>query len=77
MFIGIYWAKTFILLFSIFNSDIAFIFACTATGWACFGIWVSTLLAVEKSVLLTRKQVFYIEQVALNIGEGTPIQMAA
>jgi hypothetical protein len=23
-----------------FNSDIGFVFACTATGWACFGIWV-------------------------------------
>ncbi|KUJ08298.1 MFS general substrate transporter [Mollisia scopiformis] len=29
-----------ILPLSAFNSDIAFVFVCTATGWACFGIWV-------------------------------------
>lgn len=37
----IYWAKAPILPLTVFNSDIAFVFACTATGWACFGIWVS------------------------------------
>ena len=36
----IYWAKSPILPLAAFNSDIAFVFACTATGWACFGIWV-------------------------------------
>jgi hypothetical protein len=39
--IEIYWASSPILPLSAFNSDIAFVFACTATGWACFGIWVS------------------------------------
>ena len=39
--IEIYWAKLPILPLAAFNSDIAFVFACTATGWACFGIWVS------------------------------------
>lgn len=39
--IEIYWAKAPIVPLSAFNSDIAFVFACTATGWACFGIWVS------------------------------------
>ncbi|KAM0455173.1 hypothetical protein ACHAPV_000460 [Trichoderma viride] len=38
--IELYWAKAPILPLSAFNSDIAFVFACTATGWACFGIWV-------------------------------------
>ncbi|KAH6678020.1 major facilitator superfamily [Halenospora varia] len=38
--IEIYWAKSPILPLAAFNLDIAFVFACTATGWACFGIWV-------------------------------------
>lgn len=38
--IEIYWAKSPILPVAAFNSDIAFVFGCTATGWACFGIWV-------------------------------------
>lgn len=38
--IEVYWAKAPILPLAAFNSDIAFVFACTATGWACFGIWV-------------------------------------
>ncbi|KAL3422091.1 MFS transporter [Phlyctema vagabunda] len=38
--IEIYYAKNPILPIAAFNSDIAFVFACTATGWACFGIWV-------------------------------------
>ncbi|KAK9427487.1 major facilitator superfamily-domain-containing protein [Lipomyces doorenjongii] len=58
--IEVYWAKAPILPLAAFNSDIAFVFACTATGWACFGIWV-----------------FYIGQVALNIGSTTAVQMAA
>ncbi|KIW29097.1 uncharacterized protein PV07_04937 [Cladophialophora immunda] len=58
--IEIYHAKSPILPLAVFNSDIAFVFACTATGWACFGIWV-----------------FYVGQVALNIGGNTPLQMAA
>lgn len=41
--IEIYHAKNPILPLKAFNSDIAFVFACTATGWACFGIWVSFL----------------------------------
>jgi MFS family permease len=39
--IEIFWAKSPIIPLAAFNSDIAFVFACTATGWACFGIWVS------------------------------------
>lgn len=42
--IEVYWAKSPILPLAAFNSDIAFVFACTATGWACFGIWVSSSL---------------------------------
>ncbi|KPM44447.1 Drug resistance protein [Neonectria ditissima] len=38
--IEVYWAKTPIVPLASFNTDIAFVFACTATGWACFGIWV-------------------------------------
>ncbi|KAJ9134282.1 hypothetical protein NKR23_g10271 [Pleurostoma richardsiae] len=59
-YVEVYWAKSPILPLSSFNADIAFVFACTATGWACFGIWV-----------------FYIGQVALDIGGNTPVQMAA
>ncbi|KAF7561917.1 hypothetical protein G7046_g2228 [Stylonectria norvegica] len=59
-FIEAYWATSPLLPLAVFNSDIAFVFACTATGWACFGIWV-----------------FYIGQVALNVGDTTPIQLAA
>lgn len=40
-YIELNWAKSPILPLAAFNSDIAFVFACTATGWACFGIWVS------------------------------------
>jgi len=40
-YIELCWARTPILPLAAFNSDIAFVFACTATGWACFGIWVS------------------------------------
>ncbi|OAL37963.1 hypothetical protein AYO20_02796 [Fonsecaea nubica] len=58
--VEIYHAKSPILPLAAFNSDIAFVFACTATGWACFGIWV-----------------FYIGQVALDLGGNTPFQMAA
>nr|POF04568.1 efflux pump terg [Quercus suber] len=29
-----------LLPFAAFNGDIAFVFACTAAGWGCFGIWV-------------------------------------
>lgn len=47
--IEIYWAKSPILPLATFNSDIAFVFACTATGWACFGIWVSPSLHLEFS----------------------------
>jgi MFS family permease len=39
-FIEVYWAKSPLLPLTAFNLDIAFVFACTATGWACFGIWV-------------------------------------
>lgn len=39
--IEIYWAKSPILPIAVFNTDVAFIFACTSMGWACFGIWVS------------------------------------
>ena len=42
--IEIYWAKLPILPLAAFNSDIAFIFVCTATGWACFGVWVGVAL---------------------------------
>ncbi|KAL9114958.1 MAG: hypothetical protein Q9227_001201 [Pyrenula ochraceoflavens] len=56
----IYYAKEPILPVAVFNSDIAFVFGCTATGWACFGIWV-----------------FYLPQMALNLGGATPIQLAA
>ncbi|KAL6407285.1 hypothetical protein AUP68_10115 [Ilyonectria robusta] len=59
-YIELNWAKSPILPLAAFNSDIAFVFGCTATGWACFGIWV-----------------FYIGQVAVNIGGNTPLQMAA
>lgn len=40
-YIELNWAKLPILPLAAFNSDIAFVFGCTATGWACFGIWVS------------------------------------
>ncbi|KAH8700947.1 hypothetical protein BGW36DRAFT_415827 [Talaromyces proteolyticus] len=40
------WAKSPILPLSAFNSDIAFVFACTATGWACGGIWALYILEV-------------------------------
>lgn len=43
-FIELRWAKSPILPLAAFNSDIAFVFACTAAGWACFGIWVSKIL---------------------------------
>ncbi|KAM6509939.1 multidrug-resistance type transporter aminotriazole resistance [Fusarium falciforme] len=58
--IEIYWSKSPLLPLASFNSDIGFVFACTATGWACFGIWV-----------------YYIGQVALDIGGNTPLQIAA
>ncbi|KIW79452.1 hypothetical protein Z517_06064 [Fonsecaea pedrosoi CBS 271.37] len=38
--VEIYHAKSPILPLAAFNSDITFVIACTATGWACFGIWV-------------------------------------
>jgi hypothetical protein len=31
-----------LLPFAAFNSDIAFVFGCTAAGWGTFGIWVSS-----------------------------------
>lgn len=40
LYIEMYKAKYPILPLSAFNSDIAFVFACAATGWACFCIWV-------------------------------------
>ena len=43
-------AKAPILPVAIFNSDIGFVFACTATGWACFGIWVCFTLGRPKSL---------------------------
>ncbi|KAM0425862.1 hypothetical protein ACHAPT_008800 [Fusarium lateritium] len=58
--IEIFWATSPLLPLNAFNSDISFVFACTATGWACFGIWV-----------------YYIGQVALDIGGNTPLQIAA
>ena len=42
--IEMYWAQSPILPFADFNSNIAFVFACTATGWATFGIWASSTL---------------------------------
>lgn len=40
--IEVYWAPNPIIPFSAFNVDIAFVFGCTAAGWATFGIWVRT-----------------------------------
>jgi MFS family permease len=37
--IEVYWAKHPIIPVKVFNVDIAFVFACTSLGWACFGIW--------------------------------------
>ncbi|KAL6864492.1 major facilitator superfamily domain-containing protein [Trichoderma novae-zelandiae] len=53
-------ARRPILPVSAFTLDIIFVFACTAAGWATFGIWL-----------------LYAVQVCLNIGEQTPIQLAA
>lgn len=50
--IEIYWAKSPLLPLTSFNSDIGFVFACTATGWACFGIWVG-MLSYKRSYTLT------------------------
>lgn len=38
--IEVYWAENPIIPFASFNVDIAFVFGCTAAGWATFGIWV-------------------------------------
>ncbi|KAF1936180.1 MFS general substrate transporter [Clathrospora elynae] len=35
-----FWATNPLIPFAAFNVDIAFIFGCTAAGWATFGIWV-------------------------------------
>jgi MFS family permease len=43
--IEVYYAKAPLLPLTAFNCDIAFVFACTATGWACFGIWAGTLFS--------------------------------
>ena len=40
--IEVFWAPSPILPLAAFNSDIAFVFGCTATGWGTFGIWVRT-----------------------------------
>jgi hypothetical protein len=40
--IEVRWAKFPILPLAVFNVDIAFVFLCTAVGWACFGIWVGS-----------------------------------
>ncbi|TFB02991.1 Drug resistance protein [Trichoderma ghanense] len=53
-------ARRPILPVSAFTQDIIFVFACTAAGWATFGIWL-----------------FYVVQVCLNVGEQSPIQLAA
>lgn len=37
------WNAAPILPLAAFNTDIAFVFACTATGWGSFGVWVSFL----------------------------------
>ena len=47
--IELYWARSPILPISAFTSDIAFVFACTAAGWATFGIWVRAI-SDEESV---------------------------
>jgi len=39
--IEVFWATNPLIPFAAFNVDIAFIFGCTAAGWATFGIWVS------------------------------------
>ena len=49
-FIEVSRAKSPILPLFAFNSDIAFVSACTATGWACFGIWVSFTLDKGKNI---------------------------
>ncbi|PVH99969.1 MFS general substrate transporter [Periconia macrospinosa] len=38
--IEVFWAPNPIIPFAAFNMDIAFVFGCTAAGWATFGIWV-------------------------------------
>ncbi|KAB8337317.1 hypothetical protein FH972_021618 [Carpinus fangiana] len=38
--VELHWASTPILPVAVFTSDVAFVLACTACGWACFGIWV-------------------------------------
>lgn len=43
-YIEIYRARHPILPISAFTSDILFVFACTAAGWATFGIWVRITL---------------------------------
>ena len=39
--IELHWSDAPILPVAAFNVDVAFVFGCTATGWAVFGIWVS------------------------------------
>ena len=45
--IEIYRARHPILPISAFTLDINFVFACTAAGWATFGIWVSSTLGCK------------------------------
>jgi MFS family permease len=56
--IEVYWAKHPILPIAVFNADIAFVFACTGLGWACFGIWVSPLLHLPKKNIQTNTCLF-------------------
>ncbi|EED21152.1 MFS transporter of unkown specificity [Talaromyces stipitatus ATCC 10500] len=49
-YIEVYHAKTPILPLAAFNSDIAFVFGCTAAGWACFGVWVFYMTQVTMNL---------------------------
>lgn len=45
--IELYWASAPILPVAAFTVDIAFVFGCTACGWAVFGIWVMFFHMIE------------------------------
>jgi MFS family permease len=50
-----YWAPNPIIPFTAFNADIALVLACTACGWAVFGIWVRRTLPNLRCPKLTVK----------------------
>lgn len=76
-FIETLWAAHPILPLAAFNADIAFVLGCTACGWACFGIWVSSNFVSLSQLYDLTNQVYYAAIFVTQLNGVSPLLLAA